>query len=215
MLDVGYHASVHLQLHVFGRGILLLVLVHRLKVLSDDRAVRNHIGRERVGECREEYAGNHVRAKQALERYSRCQHGDNLGIACQLGGEHDDRYEHEQRTEEVGEVWHEVGIVIEDDSSCRCMILGKLRQVVVEVEHDGNGDDERYREEVVAYELLDDISVQSFDVSQWVEILEYLEESQFMPNPSHDFSHPAQFSAQPSEGSGEPSESSSHGSAEL
>ena len=95
------------------------------------------------------------------------------------------------------------------------MILGKLRQVVVEVEHDGNGDDERYREEVVAYELLDDIPVQSFDVSQWVEILEHLEESQFMPNPSHDLSHPAQFSAQPSEGSGEPSESSSHGSAEL
>ena len=120
-----------------------------------------------------------------------------------------------RRTEEVGEVWHEVGIVIKDDGSCRCMILGKLLQVVVEVEHDGNGNDERYREEVVTHELLDDIPVQSFDVSQWVEILEHLEESQFMANPFHHLSHPAEFSAQPSEGSGEPSESVGHGSAEF
>ena len=39
------------------------------------------------------------------------------------------------------------------------MILRELRQVLIEVEHDGDGDDQCNREEVVAYELLDNVPV--------------------------------------------------------
>ena len=82
------------------------------------------------------------------------------------------------------------------------MILRKLRQVLVEVEHDGNGNNQGYREEVVTYELLDDIPVQSLDVSQWVEIPEHLEETQFVPHPSQHLGDAVKNGNQPTEAMG-------------
>ena len=67
VLHIGNHALIYLQLYVFGRSILLLVLVHRLKVLAYYRAVRNHVGRECIAQGREHDAGDEVRAKESLE----------------------------------------------------------------------------------------------------------------------------------------------------
>ena len=44
--------------------------------------------------------------------------------------------EHEQRTEQVGEVGHEVGVIVEYDGLERCMVLRKLREVLVDIEYD-------------------------------------------------------------------------------
>ena len=50
VLHIGNYALIYLQLYVFGRSILLLVLVHRLKVLAYYRAVWNHVGREYIAQ---------------------------------------------------------------------------------------------------------------------------------------------------------------------
>ena len=44
MLHIGNHSPVYLQLYIFGTGILLFVLVHRLEVLPDDGSVGNDVG---------------------------------------------------------------------------------------------------------------------------------------------------------------------------
>ena len=50
VLHIGNYALIYLQLYVFGRSILLLVLVHRLEVLAYYRAVWNHVGREYIAQ---------------------------------------------------------------------------------------------------------------------------------------------------------------------
>ena len=49
------------------------------------------------------------------------------------------------------------------------MILRVFRQVGVEVDDNGNGYDEHYREEVMPDELLDDIPVENLDVAAWID----------------------------------------------
>ena len=46
LLDIGYHAWSHHQLHVTGGGDLLVVLILRLKILSDYRSVGDDIRAE-------------------------------------------------------------------------------------------------------------------------------------------------------------------------
>ena len=60
------------------------------------------------------------------------------------------------------------------------MVLGKLRQVVVDIEDDGYGDNQCDTEKVIAHEFLDDVPVQSLDVSQWVEEPEKPQEPKFV-----------------------------------
>ena len=58
------------------------------------------------------------------------------------------------------------------------MVLREFRQVLVHVEHDGDGDDERDGVEIGAYELLDDVPVDALDVMQRIA---FLHPSQFVP----------------------------------
>ena len=78
MLYVGDNTLSHLQLYVLCRGILLLVLVHRLKILPDDGAVRNDIGTEVIRKHGYEHTGEHVGSQKSLEGYTRGQHGNDL-----------------------------------------------------------------------------------------------------------------------------------------
>ena len=92
-----------------------------------------------------------------------CQHGDNLGVACKLRREEDHGDEDEERREQIGEVGDEVRVVVEHNGFQRCVILRELCQVLVHVEHDGDGDNQDDGEEIGADELLDDIPVEPFD----------------------------------------------------
>ena len=99
ILDVGNHTRTHLQLHVLGRCVALLVLVHRLEVLAYHRAMGYHVGSEVECDERDEHARNHVGAHQAAERHARGENGDDLGIAGQLRREENHGNKDEQRRE--------------------------------------------------------------------------------------------------------------------
>ena len=74
MLYVSYDASAHLQLHVVGRRVLLLVFIHRLEILSYDGAFGDDVGTEIECEDRDYQSRNHIWPHQSLEAYSCCQH---------------------------------------------------------------------------------------------------------------------------------------------
>ena len=161
VLDVGHRALAHLQLDVLRRSVLLGVAVERLEVLADDRAVGDDEAVEVEGDAGDEHARDHVGAHQPPEGDARGEHRDDLGVAGQLRGEEDDGNEHEERGEEVGVVGDEVGVVVEDDGTPGRMVLRKLREVLVEVEDQGDGDDQHDGEYVGADKLPDDVPVET------------------------------------------------------
>ena len=163
VLYVGNDALSHLQLHVVGCRCLLLVLVGGFEVLPDDGAVWDDVGAQEECQQRQEYAGDHVWAHEPLERHSRCQHRDNLRVAGQFRREENHGNEDEQRAEEIGEVRHEVGIVIKHNGTQRCVVLSELGQILVDVEDNGDTDNQDNREEICADEFLDNIPVESLD----------------------------------------------------
>ena len=72
------------------------------------------------------------------------------------------RDEHEQRTEQVGEVRDEVQVVVEDDGVPRGVMRHELVLFLVEVEHHRDGDDEYDGKDVRPQELLDDVPIQEY-----------------------------------------------------
>jgi hypothetical protein len=55
------------------------------------------------------------------------------------------------------------------------MVLRKLCQVLIEVEDDGDRDDENDGEEVGANEFLDDVPIHAHDVAKRIEDTQYTE----------------------------------------
>ena len=136
-------------------------MAHHRSLGNDERTqVEVHHGNDG---CRDE-----VGAQQSLETHTAGQHGDNLRVACQFGGEEDNGNEDEQRREEVGEVGHEIGVVVKDDSPQRCVVGGKLGEVLVDVEDDADGDNQDDGIDVGADELVDDIPVHALHLAQYV-----------------------------------------------
>ena len=78
VLDVCDDSTVHLQLHIVGRRVLSLLLIHVFKVLSDDSTMWYHVCRQRVGECREHDTRQHVWSHQTLEGSSGSEDSDNF-----------------------------------------------------------------------------------------------------------------------------------------
>ena len=83
-------------------------------------------------------------------------------------GEKDDSYKDEQRAKQIGEVGDEVDIIVEHDSLQRRVILGELRQILINIEHNRYGDDENNREEIGTDKLTYDIPVEPLDVAEGV-----------------------------------------------
>ncbi len=183
VLNVGDDPWRHLQLHILRRRVLLLVLVHRLEVLPNHRPVRNDVGREIIRQRGKKHARHHVRPQQALERDSGREHGYDLRVARELSGEKDDRDEDEQRAEEVGEVRDEVGVVIEHYGAQWRMVFGELRQVLIDIEDDGYGDNQGYGEEICPDKLLDDVPIYPLDITEDVEISQHSQEAKPPANP--------------------------------
>jgi len=115
------------------------------------------------------HARNHVRSHQSLKRNASRKHRDDFGIGGEIGREKDDRDEHKQRAEQVGEVRHEVNIVVKDNRFQRSVVLSELRQVLIDIKHDGDRDDKGYRIEVGANEFLYYIDVETFEIAARIE----------------------------------------------
>ena len=170
LLEIGYHTWSHHQLHITGRGDLPVVFVLRFKVLTHHRTMGDDIGTQIEVDQRNQSRREKIGTHESLEAHASRQHGDDFGVAGQLRGEEDDGDKHEQRREQVGEVGHEVGVIVEDNSLQRSAISSELRQVLVDVEDDGDGDDEDDGVDVGADELGDDIPVEARQESPRIDV---------------------------------------------
>ena len=94
-----------------------------------------------------------------METDSTGQDGDYLGIGSHLRGEEYHRYEHEQRTEHVHEIWDEVDVIVEYDGPERSFLLDEVIDPLADVKDDDDADDQKQRHKERAYELPDDIYV--------------------------------------------------------
>jgi hypothetical protein len=54
------------------------------------------------------------------------------------------------------------------------VISREFRQVLVDVKHNGNGDNQDNGVDIGTYELLDDIPVHSLDILEWIVFLQRL-----------------------------------------
>ena len=162
---VGYDARVYLQLDIAcGVGLALLVVLV-FEVDTGDASLRNDVRTQAEGDNGDDGCRHHVGPEHALEAHAGGEHGDNLRVLSQLGGEENDGYEHEQGAEQVGEVGDEVQVIVEKDGTPRCVMGHELVLLLVEVEHHGYRDDEHNGEDVSTEELLDDVSVQAAEES--------------------------------------------------
>ena len=126
---------------VTGLEIGLLEVDTHTVARRDDEAVE-HVGRER-----DERRRDHIRAEQTAEAHPTGEHGDDLGVRCELRGEEDHRDEDEERTEEVRVVGDEVEIVAEEDPRERHLWLEEVRDLIVDVEDHCDREDQADGEE--------------------------------------------------------------------
>jgi hypothetical protein len=142
------------------------------------------VGREVKGESGDDDTRDHIWAEEPAERDARGENGDDFGVSRHFGSEENDGDKHEQRTEKIGEIGHEVGVIVKDDGPCRRMVLRELGKVLIEVEDYGNGNDEQNGEKIRTDKLPDDIPVDAFDIPQGVEVSQ---EEEFSHKPFHHF----------------------------
>ena len=170
---------LYLLLIAMHVSLLLFLIIDMLK-LKDHFSVEDEFAFEVVDEINK-YAEDFIRCKEC-KYFEGEGYGDlmeyTLGGTCNAPninkgyaivgcdgfcarGEKDDGNEDEQRAEKVGEVGDEVEVVVEDDALPRSIIGHELVDVLVVVEHHGDGDDQGDGKEVMAQELRDDVPVQT------------------------------------------------------
>ena len=165
-------------MHVFGSRRFPFVFVNSFKILSHDGSLRNDVGAEVVRQYRNQHARNHVGAQESLKRNSRGQHGDDFGVSSEFRGE---------GTEKVGVVGHPIHVIVENDGLQWCVILDERVEILVDVEDDGDGDDQQNREEVGADEFSDDIPVEPLDEGGFEFLQQAAEPTEGFSQPSSDF----------------------------
>ena len=133
----------------------------------------DNVGTEIKGEQGNDDTGNHVRTHNPFEGNTSCQHGDDFRIASQLGSEEDDGDEYEQGTKQVGEIRHEVHVIIKYYRLEWSMVLCEFRQVFVYVKHDGYGNNQHNGVDVCADKLLDDVPIKRLYISPRVKYLQH------------------------------------------
>ena len=136
-----------------GFYVLLLEFDSRLVGVGYDEQV------EIQGHDGDQSRGEYVRDHHPVEADSAGEDGDDLGIRGHLGREEDHRDEHEQRTEHVHEVRHEVDIIVEDDGLQRRFLAYEIVDLLADVEDDDDADDQNQRHEEGAYEFPDYVQV--------------------------------------------------------
>ena len=81
LLDIGDNTRSHHQLYVAGRSDLIIVLVFRLKVLSDDIPMGDDVGAKIVVDQSDEGGREQIGPHQPLEAHTGSQHRDDFGVA--------------------------------------------------------------------------------------------------------------------------------------
>ena len=132
----------------------------------------NDIGAEVEVDQGDEGCRNQVRLEQLLEADASCQHGYNLRVACQLRRKEDDGDKYKKGREEVGKIGHEVGVIVKDDGLPGSPISREFRQVLIEVEDDGDRDDQQDRENIGTDEFGHQISIQASENAKHLDLWE-------------------------------------------
>ena len=107
------------------------------------------IKRQDRDQCGGEYVWNH----HSVETDSAGEDRDDLRIRGHLRGEENHRYEHEQGTEHVHEVWYEVYVIVEDDGPQRRFLADKIVDLLTDVEDYDDADDQQKGNEECRDEL--------------------------------------------------------------
>ena len=101
--------------------------------------------------------GKYVWNHHPMETHTAGKYSNDFGVGCHLGRKEYDRNEHEQRTEHVDEVRHEVHVVVKDDRPQRRFLGHEVIDLLADVEDDDDADDKKQRHEEGSHELLYDI----------------------------------------------------------
>lgn len=164
MAHIGYHAGSHLQLHVVGicgHVVHAVALVGVLKVHTLHIASRYYLCAQHETEQRDNRGAYHIGTQQTPVADTCRQHGYYLAVVGKFRCEEDDGEKDEEAGEEVGVEGDEVEVVVVDDGIPGSVLLCELGYILVEVEDDGDTDDEHDTEEIRAKELLYYIKVES------------------------------------------------------
>ena len=176
VLHVSNHARLHLKLHLVGIGwVLVTLFVSVLEGETLDTASRNDFCTKVEGHCSNNGRAHHIGNQQPTITDASTYHCDDFAAVGQLRGEEDDADEDEQGTEKVGIVGDEVQVILHHDGSPRGMRLREAVDILIEIEHYTNANNQHDGKEVSAEELTDDVAVNSFHCIFWVWWLEVRE----------------------------------------
>ena len=128
--------------------VLGLELYSRLVGIRYDKEVQPE-GQECDYRSRE-----HIRDHHPVETYSAGKYGDNLRVRSHLGSKEYDRNEHEQRTEHVYEVRHEVHVVVKDNCLEGSFLGHEVIDLLTDVEDDDDAYDKQQCHKEGSHELL-------------------------------------------------------------
>ena len=99
-----------------------------------------------------------VGPSEAPETHACGQHGYDFGVPCEFGGKKYDRDECEERRELVGEIRQEVNEIVDNRRFERR--FKKRIELLVDIEHNDDGEQKHYREDISAEKLSYYISVE-------------------------------------------------------
>ena len=164
MLHIGNDACIDLQLHLFGIGrVLVSFLVCILESETLHTTSRDNFCPKIEGHASNNGGTNHVWYKESTATNACTYKGYEFASVGHLCGKEDDANEDKKRAEEVGVVGDEVEIVIDNDSSPRSLRLRETVDILIEIEHHTNTDNQYDGKEVSPEELSYDVAVDSFE----------------------------------------------------
>ena len=160
VLHVGNDARFDLQLHlVCVGGVLLSLLISVFEGKALDAAARDDFCSKIKGHGCNDGGTNHIGEQQASATDARAYHRYDFAAVCHLRGEEDDADEDEECAEEVGVVGDEVEVIIHYNRPPWCLRLSEAVDVLVEIEHHADTDNQHDGEEVSPEELSDYVTV--------------------------------------------------------
>ena len=109
---------------------------------------------------RDEESREKIGIHQTPETHSSREHGYDLAVAGQFGGEENHRDEDKQRAEHIDEVRNEIQVIIEDNSFQRGLLVDEVIYLLTDIENDDYDDNQQQRHEESTYELPYDVAVQ-------------------------------------------------------
>ena len=153
--------AVHFELHICTEILPSSVFVFIFELYALHISPGDDVRAKSVVEQCDDGCRNHVRTHNASETGASRYHGDDFGVFGKFRGEEDDGNEDKQLAEQIGVERDEVQVVVKQNFFHRGIVLQELVDVLIEVKHDSNADNQHNGEEICAEELSDDVTVES------------------------------------------------------